>query len=540
MSSNISGPIQTSWPAAGTRAPGVHDLLAAVSRQRRIAMVAFAMIFGGTILFGLILSSRYEARMDILVEQAQLRRADPVMTGEANAQPIVNQQSARDETLNSEIAILTSQDVLRQVVAMCGLDNQVSYMDRIFRWHTRDERRAKAIDRLAGNLRVEVIKMSDVISVSYRSNDPQLAAKVLQTLGDVYLKQHALAHHPPGELEFFKKETEQARANLEHAEQKLVEFTQHGGVASGEIQLAGTLRRLNDAQALQGEMRTSIAGTIRRIKALEEQAKQIPSRQTTQLKSLDNGILLQQLKSSLLSLRLKRTELLTKYQPTFPLVVEVERQIAQAQDALTDAEQSQIQEKTTDRDPNHEQVREDLTRSRSELAGLEARSASLARESAADQSEAQWLHQQGVVQANLMRNAKAAEDGYLLLLHKQEEERISDQLDKRRIFNVSIVQAASVPALPVHSAPRYAVYSVFLGLVCAFLAAVCADRLDPSLHTQDDAELIMGAPVLVVLRLQPNGTRPDFPMIGWSQWQQSKAHSTSAASSELDNDSHKS
>src|SRR6266567_464379 len=504
--------------------PAASEFLAILSRRRYVAIVAFLMISGGMVLFGLVFSDHYEARMEILVEQAQLRRADPVMTSQANAQPIFNQQGTREETINSEIAILTSQDVLRQVVEACGLDAKASSWNHFFHRATQEEKTAQAISRLASKLRVEVLRMSDVIAVSYRSDDPQLAAKVLKMLGDIYLYENALAHHPPGEFEFFEKETEKARAKLDRAEANLVEFTRGGGVASGEIQLTGALRRLDDAQALQGEIRTQIASTSRRIAALEEELKRIPPRQTTQLKSVDNAVLLQQLKSSLLNLRLKRTELLTKYQPTFPLVLEIEQQIAQTQDALTDAERSQVQEKTTDRDPNYELVREDLTRSRSELVALQARSAALGSETTKYQDQARWLQQQGLKQADLNRTAKATEDDYLLLLHKQEEARISGELDKRRIFNVSIVQTPFVPAVPVHSAGRYLVYCALLGLLCAFLAAASADRLDTRLRTPDEAELIMGAPILITLPFPSSEGTTDYLRRMGRQIQQLNTH----------------
>jgi len=219
------------------------------------------------------------------------------------------------------------------------------------------------------------------------------------------------------------------------------------------------------------------------------------------LKSADNGQLLEQLKSSLLNLRLKRAELLTKFQANYPMVQEVDHQIQLAQEALTDAQRSQVKEETTDRDPNYEQVREDLTRSSSELAGLEARSIALAKVVTKDQAEVQSMHQQGLTQADLLRTAKAAEDNYLLLLHKQEEARISDELDKRRLFNVSIVEAVSVPALPVHTAPWYLVRGALLGLLFAFAVAVAADRLDPTLRTPEEVELTLGMPVLAVLPL---------------------------------------
>jgi len=510
--------------------PAVQDMLCMVDRQRQVALVVFMAIFAFAMVYGLLLSDRYEARMEILVEQQQLRRADPVMTGDPNAQPVVNQQNVTsDEILNSEIALLRSQDVLRQVVTRCGLDqkpglwfgaidalwniaghlnmtgalNSVATYLPMLQKPSREAATEKAVSRLAGKLQIEVIKLSDVISISYRSGKPQQAAAVLHALGDVYLNEHVLAHRPAGELEFFQKQTSEAHDVLASAEQKLVSFTQNGGVANGETQLQDALKRLSDTKAAEDQTQAEIAGTEYSVSALENQASKIPERETTVLKSSDSALLLQQFKSSLLDLQMKRTQLLTQYQPTYPLVVEVDQQIAQAKAALADAQKSQVQEKTTDRDPNYEQVQENLTRSRVDLAGLRARAMSLAGEYAADEKQVRWLEQQGMSQQDLLRQAKAAEDNYLLLLHKAQEARISEALDKRRIFNVSIVQTASAPALPVHPAWWYVMYGGLLSVLIAFAAAAGADRMDPTLRTSDEVEGILHTPVLVVLPLAP-------------------------------------
>jgi len=505
-----------------------NELFAAASRQRKIAAIAFLAIFGVVIIFGMLLSDRYEARMEILVEQGQLRRAEPVVTSGPNAQPIVAEPSVNgDEALNSEIALLRSESVLLQVVTTCGLDARpglwgrmrdglwagatnwglerwlrgVAFVVPVLRQPSKEERTAAALRLLASKLRIEVLKMSDIISVTYRSDDPQLAAQVLNTLGAAYLKEHALAHHPPGDLQFFQKETEQAHAQMDQAEQKLVNFTHQGGVASGQVQLDDALRRLSDVQARQSETRTSMAGTEQRLRTLLSQSKVIPQRQTTQLKMSDSAILLQQLKSSLLNLQMRRTELLTKYEPSYPLVQEVDRQIAEAQAALNEAEKSQVQERTTDRDPTFEMVREDLTRSTAELATLKAQDTSLAKEEASDQARAEWLQQQATQQQDLMRDAKSAEGNYLLLLQKQEEARISNQLDQERILNVSIVQPALAPVLPVHPAQWYLGYGSLLGILCAFAFAAGADRLDPTLRTAEEVETALQTHVLASLSL---------------------------------------
>lgn len=506
----------------------VRDFLAMLARQRRIAVVAFALVFVFAIVYGLLLSDRYEANMEILVAQSELRRADPVLSGMANAQPIVSEQgSTADETLNSEVALLRSDDVLRQVVETCGLNRRpglwygavdslwsvasklhmrgvmqaVSTVLPFLRRPTQAELTAKAVHRLADKLRIEIIKLSEVISVSYPSNSPQLAARVLRSLGAVYLNEHALARHPPGELKFFEKQTGLAHAALEKAEQQLVRFTQAGGVADGPAQLENALTRMSGTRAAQDRTRAQLAGTEQQIVALQRQSRQLPPRQTTVLKSSDNGVLLQQLKSSLLNLQLRRTQLLTQYQPTYPLVIQTDKQIAQARAALASAEKSQLEERTTNLDPDFELVRENLTQARVSLASLQARAASQAAELQTDEAQVRNLQKQGIEQQDLLRRQKTAADNYLLMLHKQQEVQVSEELDKQRLLNVSIVQRASVPALPVHPAWWYAMYGILLGILAGFAAAAGADRLDPTLRTPEEVEMALHAPVLVTLPL---------------------------------------
>ena len=74
------------------------------------------------------------------------------------------------------------------------------------------------------NCSVEAVKKTDLIEVSYKTADPQLAYRVLSTLADSYLEKHLGVHRPPGAFEFFQQETEQYRKNLEQAEARLARF----------------------------------------------------------------------------------------------------------------------------------------------------------------------------------------------------------------------------------------------------------------------------------------------------------------------------
>ena len=92
-----------------------------------------------------------------------------------------------------------------------------------------------------------------------------------------------------------------------------------------------------------------------------------------------------------------------------------------------------------------------------------------------------FLNGTEVTQQDLVRKQKAAEENYMLYLRKQEEARISQELDQKRIFNVSVAEEPTVPAMP--ASPNWPL-NVLLGALFAGLAAIglglSLDYIDPS------------------------------------------------------------
>ena len=95
---------------------------------------------------------------------------------------------------------------------------------------------------------------------------------------------------------------------------------------------------------------------------------------------------------------------------------------------------------------------------------------------------------------------KEAEDNYQLYAKKREEARIADELDRQKITNVSIAEAAAVPQLP--SSPNRPV-NLLLGLfLAAFLSlgtVFTAEMLSDAVHTPRQLEALTGAMVLATV-----------------------------------------
>jgi hypothetical protein len=267
-------------------------------------------------------------------------RADPPLTAKQNAPPDFSRLEVTEEDLNSEVELLRDDDVLRRVVQA----NNLGARDwlRWLRPHEGDAARTeRAAKKLAGQLKVEALKKTNLIAPSYDSPDPETAAHVLQSLTAIYVEKHMEVHRPAGQLRFFDQQTEESRRQLEAAKNKLLDFTNTHGVVMAAQQRDLVLRRIDEADANYRQAQVEMSEAARRARELNAQLTNLPERTITQIRTADNPELLRTLKGSLLDLELKRTQLLTKFEPKHRLVQEVEQQIVQTQAAIAAESQTQ-------------------------------------------------------------------------------------------------------------------------------------------------------------------------------------------------------
>jgi len=483
----------------------LRDFLAIGFRQRRLMVTTFIALLGAVVGIALVLPKQYEAQMKILVRH---ERVDSVISAERET-PRQTQTEVTEGELESEAELLKSKDLLAKVVIACNLDKEIDFSfwtssrgkcaSEATSGRQDDEKIARAVQALENKLKVEPIKLTNLISVTYRASDPHQAAYVLNTLSNLYLETHLAMHRISGAFDFFHQQAEEYRNALEKGEEKLGEFGHKEGIVSPTLTREITVRKLSEFEASLLETQAAIAETQRRIKTLETQLASLPARHTTQVRTADNPQLMERLKSTLLDLQLKRSGLLTEFEPSYRPVQEVEQQIAQTKDAIAAAEKAPLRDETTDTDPTYEALRAELAKASTDLAALKARETAKAGMVRLYRAESERLDQQEVLQQDLLRTAKANEENYLLYLHKQEEARISDALDQQRISNVLVAEAASVPFKP----QRHRLVFVMIGGLLAALASVTLafvmDRLDQSFRTPQEVEDFLGSPVLAAL-----------------------------------------
>jgi uncharacterized protein involved in exopolysaccharide biosynthesis len=478
--------------------PTLRDVLAPLFRHRRLLIVSFLGIFLGGLLSAIVKPKQYDANMKILVKR---ERVDPVVTTDATTQGSQPAPAVTEEELNSEVQLLKSRDLLEKVVRANGLQQEKKEPPWALlpRQQNAEMLVSGAVDQLARALSVEVLTKTDLIQVSYKSTDPQLACRVLNTLADFYMEKHLAVHRPPGAFDFFQQETEQYQKGLENAEMRLARFGQEQKVASPEVERDLALRKLNDFEATLHETETGIAETQNRITDLEAQLKVTPSRLSTTQKAADNSSTLMALEGSLSALELKHTEMVAHFKPDYRPLKDLETQIAQARAQIAEVKSVPIRESTTDLNPSYLWLTQELVKSRADLVTLQARAAATSRNVQIYRQSTLDLGQKQIEEKDLMRNAKAEEGNFLLYLNKREEARISDALDNKRIVNVAVAESATVPARPTGSPWLIVALGTLLACTVSTGAAFVSDYIDPSLRTPDELRDVLQIPVLAAL-----------------------------------------
>jgi uncharacterized protein involved in exopolysaccharide biosynthesis len=466
--------------------PTVRELAMVLFRQRRVFVGVSAVLLAAAICFALFGSS-YRAEMKVIVRRG---RADaPVSAGE-NAPLDLTRMGVTEEELNSEVELLRDDEILRKVVEETGIGGRDwLHFLRMDEGHA--ERVERAARRLAKRLKADPIKKSNLISISYAAADPQLAAKVLRSVANSYLEKHTEVHRPSGEFRFFEQQAAESQRLLEESQQKLLRFTIEHGVVEAVQQRDQALQRLSEVDASARLTRIDLIEIQRRVRELEDQVAKLPERTTTQVRSADNP--------ELLELRIKRTQLLTKFEPSHRLVQEVDKEIVEAQAALAAENINPVRDETTDKNPQYEWAKSELQHAQVQLKTLQAREAATAAQGTAYHALAEKYEQASVTQDDLLSAEKAAKESHLLYMKKREEARMDDALDQLGIVNVAIAQQPVVPALPVWSAWNVLVIGFFGAGTAGMAAAFAADYIDPAFRNPDEVTAYLDAPVLASL-----------------------------------------
>jgi len=479
----------------GGNSISLRDGAGAMFRRKALVLLTFLTVVLGTAIVTYLLPNKYESRMKILVKN---QRVDVAITPEATdvAPPIESEVS--EGQINSEIELLTSRDLLTQVVTECGLAKfETGWFGKSAPEPIRVE---TAATRLSKDLIIAPVKKANIISVSYATNSPELAATVLKKVADLYFEKHLKLHHPTGASDFFKDKADEYESQLKEAENRLADFQQSNSLVVLSQQKDLTLQKTAEAKSKLLESEAALNEATNRIKRVEQQLASTSRRVTTQSRSLPNQYSAERLNTMIVELQNRRTQLLTKFRPDDRSVREVDQQIRTTREALAKAEQKTAVEEATDLNPLRTSLETELSRAKLDQSGAQARRDTLTGQLQQYEGSLKKLGGDTTKHDDLQREVKEAADNYQLYAKKREEARIADELDRQKITNVSVAEAPVAAQLP--SGPNRTmnlVLGIFLAGLLTLGGVFSAELLNDTVHTPRQLEALTGAPVLATV-----------------------------------------
>ena len=481
----------------------VRDVASVLFRHKLLLCVTFLAVAVGTAVFTFLMPNEYESRMKILVKNT---RSDVPITPErtTGATSTYFENDVSENQINSEIELLTSEDLLKQIVTECGLYHAGQSISA--KLGLKEATRSPAVQveeatrKLAKDLVITPVKKANLIEIKYTSGSAEQAANVLRKLQDLYLDKHLKLHRTPGTYEFFKGQAERHEDQLQSAEKELSGFQQSMNVVSLTQQKDQTVQKLTEAKSKLLETETFLREVNDRIAKGQQQLQTLAPRVVTQSRALPNQYSAERLNTLIVELRNRRTQLLTKFRSDDRLVKEVDQQIRDTRAALEKASQETATEQSTGPNPLRQTLESELARGRVDQAGALGRREMLAGQ--VQQYEVQLSRLEGITAQyeDLNRKVKQSEDNYELYKKKEEEARITDELDQNKITNVSVAEAPSQPQLPVKpNRPLNLILGVFLGVLLSIGSVVVAEFMRDTVLTPRDLELLTGQRVLASL-----------------------------------------
>jgi uncharacterized protein involved in exopolysaccharide biosynthesis len=464
-----------------------------IFRRRVLALRVGLLVFGVIALGSIMWAPTYESVSEILVQSNRAQLVVSPGLREDAANQATQTVPVGEQDLNSEVELLTSPILIQQALAGLksnprsgGLRNLVASVVNLpdeaylaLHGGPRASSNQEAIQKVSNHLSATVIKRSNIIEVEIRSHDAAWAQAFLAQLMTSYLALHGRLSQNPQAQEFFQQQRDLLDQRLRQSEKELRGAQLQTGIAQFSEQQQALINQLSTAEASYRASGVQLDSTTQQIASEEAELAQTPERQIKESKTVQNYAL-QQLKPQMLQLETQRAELLTRYQPGSERIRQIDAKLKAGHDILTREKESNIQETTTDVNPNWQALDADLTKARAQAASYKAAQTTEAAQVAALRGQLTTMTSDGVTIETMQRQVDSDKEAYLSYVRKGEEARASEALNQSRILNVSVVQAPTAPIEPV--SPRIMlnlITGLLFALILAAAAAYWSEEYDP-------------------------------------------------------------
>lgn len=463
----------------------------AIRKRQRGVVCIIGVVFAAIAIWTFQQRPMYEAKGMLEIEE----ESPNIVT----VQELFQIENPDDDYLGTQYKILQSDTLARQVIKELHLDQREEFNPRenagkaaVFgrrkkkgqEFLTNAAHEQHVLRRFEDRLTVEPIQRSRLVRVSFDSEDPQLAAKVVNTLAKVYIQENARMHLDAAQKAsvWLTGQLNDAKLKLEKSENELQGYANANGLlylqkSDGETEniVDQRLREVQDELSRAEADRYQREALFRLAEAGDYGA--LPG-------VFDNKVL-QDLLDRLADLERQQAALAPEFKADYPKMKDIKSQIEQTERFL---QQQRQQAERHIADEYFAAVhREDLVN----------------RAFRAEQKNANAVAQKSVQYNILKRDVDTNKQIYDGLLQHSKEAGVSSALSSS---NLRVIDAAVPPASPAK--PRIGLnlaFGLLLGAMSGAMLALVQERVDNTLKSAEDVEQSLRIPVLGIIPLKELG-----------------------------------
>lgn len=448
---------------------GIRDLFGTIFKHKKKIIATFLAVTAISAIASLLLPPTYEARSNVLIKfgREHIYRAE---TGDMRPSIFFTQEGA----VSSEIQIMTSRDLISRVVAAIGPDKM--YKQVVSSSIMGANPMESAVMQFERDLKVEQKPRADVISIVFSHRDPKIAAQSVNLLVEYFRDQHLKVFRGPATA-FLEQQVAFHEKRLRDSEQKIEDYKQNRKLFALEEQRAILLRQRTDLD-------TAMLMAHNEIKQLQQGGS--PSGQTGMGHPSEQQVSIDTAKAQLLTLQLKEEELNRKYNEDTQVVKGIRQEIKVVKDFISAQEKAGEQQEKSRIQAAIRAQQAKIENIASQIAEIDAAIREI------NLREREWQ--------NLKRDFAMNEANYQTYVRKLEEARISDEMDSKKMANISVLQTATAPAKPVKpDIGKNILLGMIFGAVGGFGLAFVSEYSAQGASSPEVARRRLGLPVLLSL-----------------------------------------
>jgi polysaccharide biosynthesis protein PslE len=447
---------------------GVRDILTIVFKHKVKILASFVVVLAVTAYLARNTPVVYVAKSIIMIKPGR----ESIPMGDIISDmrvPTVSQ----DTLLNTEMEIIMSNDLVGKAVESVGLYNLYPEMKRSGAPPAR--LLDTAVYLFKQDLMVKDVKGSSIIEILVRNKNPLMAQKSANAVVDCLKDKHVQVYGTPSST-FLEDQLKTYRAKIEDTESKIALYKRDHNIVSMKDQYWWMFGKRTD---LESQLRIEES----KLRELQDKTAFLKN----QKRKVVSDLYTSSTRTSLTNLQQKEVDLLANYKENSRAVIAIRNQIKAMKETLDKYEEDNKQ--------SNEWVLIEA-----ELGPQQIKIDNIKRHLVSVDKSLAMLSEADREYVRMEREIESLQKNYDSFLKKYEEMKIAEDMDRRKITNLNVIERAALPVSPEKVNQQKIIgMGLFVAVALGFGWAFLAEYLPQGMTTPQSAERYLRLPVLVAV-----------------------------------------